>query len=1116
MRSLPSFLRRRRRLLLWLAGLFAAYTLAGFFLAPVVVRQQAVKHASAALKRPVTIDQVRINPLTCSLTVRGLAVAAHDGAEFAGWDELHVDFSPLASLGRLAWSFEEIHLVHPRARLYRDAAGALNIADLLPPPATSEARSAGDSAARQNAPVLPPPLRIAKFELTRGEFTYADKSLSAPFETRFGPTSFVLRNFTTRPREAGAYTFEAATEAGERFAWQGSLTFLPLGSAGRVAITDLNLPKYAAFHRDLHQLDLLSGRLGVELDYTLDLSGAAPVARLANGRVTLTDLKLAARGTTTPLATIPLVELSGLSSDTAKQEASIATILVRGADLSATRRADGTIDWLALLAPAMAQSSVPAKTAPAPDHRPPTTDNRSPGTGSAVAPWSATLGTLELADATLRLHDLTNPRPVELVIDQLALKLTGASTRLDQPVALATSLRWGGAGRIALEGTVTPQPLAADLQLEVADLALRPLDPYLAPFADLRLTGGAARAKGHVTFALTADGAPDLRWQGEAGVSAFATVDGEFSEPLFGFADLALANIRATTQPLAVAIDEIALRAPYAHAIVFPDKRLNLTAILKTAAPAPAVAQASLPATSASAPVSAVPEPETQNPKPETAAGARPQITIARVTLAGARFTATDRSVSPAFTTELTDFGGTISGLSSEQLARAEVDLAGRLGLAPLKVSGKINPLAGDAFTDVKITFTGIELPPFTPYSGKFAGYTVDKGKLSFDLAYHLSARELAAENNVVLDQFYLGQSVESPDAVKLPLKLALAILRDRDGRIAIDLPIRGNLDDPDFKYGRMVMRTLGNLVVKAATAPFALLGGLFGGGHDLSAVDFASGSAEFTPEALARLDGLAKALTERPGLSLEISSQPQRELDLAGLRETQLEALLRARKLRELAATTAEPIDPATVQPTAEETARYLAELHAERCPPETSATQPSQTKPIAAPSHQPTGRPVGPVSDRTSDNDPTPSHSAATTPETETRNPKPNLVVRTLRRLFVDPTPAERAQHPAASGSAHRQPATDNRQPDTGNRQPAADTPPALTPEELRAQVLATLTPDDSAFAALAAQRAQRIQEYLLTKGSIDAARVFLAPAGVPPAAGATTVPRVVFNLQ
>ena len=1067
MRSLPALLRRRRRLLLWLAGLFAAYALAGFFLAPVVVRQQAVRHASAALRRPVTIEQVRINPLTCSLTVRGLAVAAHDGAEFAGWDELHVDFSPLASLGRLAWSFEEIHLVHPRARLYRDAAGALNIADLLPPPTTPAAAPA--------APALPPPVRVATFELTRGEFTYADKSLSAPFETRFGPTSFALRNFTTRPREAGAYTFEATTEAGERFAWQGSLTFSPLGSAGRVAITGLNLPKYTAFHRDLHQLDLLSGRLGVELDYELDLAGPAPVARLANGRVTLADLQLAARGTTTPLATIPLVELSGLAADSAKQQASIATILVRGVDLSATRRADGTLDWLSLLAPAVAQASLPAETAPAPapDHRP-------PATGGTVAGWSATLGTLELADATLRLHDLTNPRPVELVIDQLALKLTGASTRLDQPVALATSLRWGGAGRIALEGTVTPQPLAADLQLEVADLALRPLDPYLAPFADLRLTGGAVRAKGHVTFALTADGAPDLRWQGEAGVSALAAVDGEFAEPLFGVTDLALANLRATTQPLGVAIAEIALKAPYAHAIVFPDKRLNLTSILKTSAPAPAAAPASLPAIPA--PTSPAPDhrpPLTADRSPVAAPS--PQITIARVTLAGARLVATDRSVSPAFTTELTDFGGTISGLSSEQLARAEVDLAGRLGLAPLKVSGKINPLAGDAFTDVKITFTGIELPPFTPYSGKFAGYTVDKGKLSFDLAYHLSARELAAENNVVLDQFYLGQTVESPEAVKLPLKLALAILRDRDGRIAIDLPIRGNLDDPDFKYGRMVMRTLGNLVVKAATAPFALLGGLFGGGHDLSAVDFASGSAEFTPEALARLDGLAKALTERPGLSLEISSQPQRELDLAGLRAAQLEALLRARKLRELAATTAEPIDPATVQPTAEEIARYLAELHAERCPPVAASAEASQ--------------PLG---------------STTTAPGTATPAPHAgNLVVRTFRRLFIEPTPAERAQHPAASGSAHRPPATDNRQPDTA-------TPPALTPEELRAQVLATIAPDDSAFAALAAQRAQRIQEYLLTKGSIDAARVFLAPAGVPPAAGATTVPRVVFNLQ
>lgn len=1039
---------RLRRLALWLGGIFVAFSLLGFFLAPVILRQQLVKQGSAALHRPVTVDQVRVNPWTCSVTIRGLAVAARDGAEFAGWDELHVNFSPLSSLAHLAWSFDEISLVHPRARLSREADGTLNIADLIPPPAPPAAglQPAGAVAA----------LVIARFALERGEFTYADKARSVPFATTFGPTTFELVDFTTRPNRSGTYSFVAATEAGEKFAWEGKLTFQPLVSSGHLEITDLALPKYSAFHRDLHHLDLLSGRLGVVLDYAVDLSGAEPVARVHDGRITLADLQLAARGTTTPLAKIPLVEVTGLAADSAKMEAAVAKILVRGADLSATRRADASIDWLALLHPAVpatAAAPVAASTSSSTS-----TSTTSGGAGGAL-PFTATLGSLEVESAALHLHDLTTPRPVALTIDELAFKLTGASTRLDQPVALATSLRWGGTGRIAVEGRVTPQPLAADLQVDVADIALRPLDPYLAPFVNVLLTGGAARAKGHLTFALTAEGAPDLHWEGDAGLSALATVDGEFSEPLVGFADLALNKITATTQPLAVSIEEIALQDPYSRAIRFPDNQINLTAILKTPAPG---TEPETGATAAPAPAA----PSAQ------ASILAPQITIARVTISGGNFSFTDRSATPAFTTALADFGGTIAGLSSAELARADVDLTGRIGVAQLKIGGKINPLSGDAFTDLKVTLAGMELPPFTPYSGRYAGYTIDKGKLSLDLAYHLSARELVAENKVALDQFYLGQPVESPDAVKLPLKLALGILRDRDGRIPIDLPIRGNLDDPDFKYGKVVWHALGNLLVKAATSPFSVLGGLFGNGHDLSAVDFASGSAEFSEEALARLDGLAKALAERPALRLEISSLPQPELDLDGLRAARLDALLRTRKIRELAATSDAAIDPATIQLTPEETARYLAELATERAAQLTTTTgEPPAAQPVAAPA-APASRKSG------------------------------NLLVRTYRRIFTHPGATATT---AATGSASQP------QLSTSTSLP----PAAPTAEELRIQLLPTIEITSEEFAALATARAERIQEYLTTKAAIDSARVFFA-TGVPPAAAATATPRVVFSLQ
>ncbi|MBK8477345.1 MAG: DUF748 domain-containing protein [Opitutaceae bacterium] len=1061
--ALISHTLRRRRLLLWLAGLFAIFSLAGFLLAPVLLKKQLIKHGSAALHRPVSIEEVRLNPWTLSLTVRGLVITAHDGAEFAGWDELFVDFAPVASLARLTWTFDQVRLVHPRGRVYREADGTLNIADLIPPavpkPATQSAK-----------PSAPPAVAVAHLRVERGEFTHADKARSAPFSTTFGPTSFELTDFTTRPNRSGAYTFAATTEAGEHFAWKGSLTFEPLGSVGRIEITDLALPKYAAYYRDFLRFDLASGQLGLIADYELALAANEPVVRLRDASATLAGLTLNAPGSSAPFLSIPELRVETLTADSAARTASIARVLVTGAALTAERRTDGSLDLVGLLTPKLPTSQ--------PEQKPET----------ASSPWSATLGTLEIADASLRLTDHSTPRPASVAIDQLGVIVHGVSTQLDREVSLTTTLRWNESGHLTLSGKIRPQPRSATLQVEAAGLALRPLDPYLAPFLNLLITNGTARAKGQLTLALTAAGAPDLRWTGDAGLAAFAAVDGEFSEPLFGFTDLAFTKINATTQPLAVALDEIAVKEPYAHVIIAPDRQLNFSAVVKgprRPTQSETVAQASLPAVPDTAKPTApsphasaeasVSKPETRNPKPS--------IIIGRVTLAGARVTATDRSVEPAFTTELADFGGTISDLSSEQLARADVELTGRLGLAPLRISGKINPLSGDAYTDLKVAFTGIELRPFAPYSGRYAGYAIDKGKLSFDLGYHLSARELVGENKVMLDQFFLGEPIASPDATKLPIKLALALLRDRDGRITLELPVRGNLDDPDFKYGRIVWETLGNVIVKAATAPFAMLGGLFGAGHDLSAVDFASGSAELTPEALARLDGLIKALTERPGLSLEISSQPQPELDLAGLRTTQLDTLLRASKLRDFAATTTAAADPATVPLTPEERVRYLAELHAERC----------TTMAVA----------LGAETTRT---------TGAVAP-TQVEPPKGNLIVRNMRRLFGRGTkPAVVAAGPKAGTSVAPKLGSRNAKPDTV----AAVVAAPLTPEEQWAQVLATLTPEATDYADLAARRAQRIQEYLLTKGQVEAARVFLASGGVPPASESSAVPRVVFNLK
>jgi hypothetical protein len=298
------------------------------------------------------------------------------------------------------------------------------------------------------------------------------------------------------------------------------------------------------------------------------------------------------------------------------------------------------------------------------------------------------------------------------------------------------------------------------------------------------------------------------------------------------------------------------------------------------------------------------------------------------VKLVKAAATFRDLSIQPSVKTGVTDFSGTIKGLSSKQIKKADVDLSGRVDkAAPLKISGKINPLSEDAFTDLVITLGGMDLTPAGPYSGKYAGYGLSKGKLSLDLKYKISEKLLEAENLVSIDQLSFGAKVESPEATSLPVPLLVALLQDRKGLIEIDLPIRGDLSDPDFKYGKVVISTLFNLLGKIVASPFTLLGKLVpdgSGGDDLQFIAFQPGSASLMPDETAKLEALGNALNERAGLRLDIKGTADAVLDRAALRMRKLNEQLLAMRRQEFGSSGKEQ------ELSAEDEQRLVAELFA------------------------------------------------------------------------------------------------------------------------------------------------------------------------------------------
>jgi outer membrane protein OmpA-like peptidoglycan-associated protein len=315
----------------------------------------------------------------------------------------------------------------------------------------------------------------------------------------------------------------------------------------------------------------------------------------------------------------------------------------------------------------------------------------------------------------------------------------------------------------------------------------------------------------------------------------------------------------------------------------------------------------------------------------DTIKGDAPDIHIGKVILQGGQVDFTDRSLPYPFNADMRELGGLIEGLSSASDSRATVDLRGSLrNQSPLTISGMVNPLAEQLFLDLELNFRDIEMSPFSPYSSNFVGYLIEKGKLNLTLNYSIDNNQLKASNKIFLDQFSFGAAVESEEAISLPVKLAVALLKDRKGEIHLDIPVYGSLDDPQFSVAGVIWTVIKNLLVKAATSPFALIGAMLGGvDEDFSNVSFELGSARLSPPEKNKLLRMAQALVDRPNLEVEVSGFIDPDNDAEGYRREQLSMQIKRLKYLELLKELPEGTDEEDVTVTAEEYPDFLWQVY-------------------------------------------------------------------------------------------------------------------------------------------------------------------------------------------
>lgn len=486
-----------------------------------------------------------------------------------------------------------------------------------------------------------------------------------------------------------------------------------------------------------------------------------------------------------------------------------------------------------------------------------------------------------------------------------------------------------GDGALNLKGSFTPQPLTLSSSVDLSDLNVAPFAPYAAGSLNATVRAITLAAKGDVAFVAATGNAPmRVNWKGGVDITGVDLQDRVNKDDFLNWKRLAFAgmDVSVAGDKVAAKLGDIALEDFYGRILLNAQGRLNVMDLVA----APGQAGGSITQDTQTPGRQAPAAPVSSNKDAKSDAGAAmPDISVNSVTLSRGRMTFTDRFVKPNYVAELSAIEGAISAVSSTNPQPANVKVTGRVyTTAPLSISGIVQPFAKYLTLDLKASAKGVDLPRFNTYSAKYVGYPIKRGKLSVDLEYKIKNRALQASNHVVLNQLTFGDKTNSPDATKLPVLLAVALLKDSRGNIDINLPVSGSLDDPEFSVGGIVVRVLLNLVVKAVTSPFSLLASAFGGGEELSYVEFAPGSAVLTEDSIQRIDTLTKALTERPALKMDISGRADPKTDMEGLRQAWVDAQIRAAKAADTAPRGKKP-NPAGVQVSAAERAKYLEDVY-------------------------------------------------------------------------------------------------------------------------------------------------------------------------------------------
>lgn len=862
---------------------------------------------------------------------------------------VHVAAASLEPL-RNALHFDEIRIDQPVVDLSRDKQGVLNVEKLAAQPAAASNAAEGKPAAPGAAPAsvaaaavasgakveavakAAPPLdlTIRHFAIDGGTVNVDDRVPATPTALSLTKLAATLDGFSMQGKTPAKYTLSTSLSRGGDVTAEGTFNLAEKQADSKLTVAALALPALQPYLGEATRARVLDGTLGATVNAKADWGKTPLAAQVADSTVSLKSLKIATPDAKAPAIVLPDASAKIAKVDVAARTAEIASVDASGLALDVQRLKDGRIDLAALAEPA--QASVPKRTVAR--------------KAEAAAPsWHYRIDALNVKDSSANFTDLSTPRPVKLAIKPLELSVQKISDDMSKPLPVQLKATLNRKGSLNVTGDVTAQPLKLGLKINGNRLDAAAFEPYFGSALNATIASALLNAQGNLTFAQVKD-APRATYRGDVALVDVRMLDKATSDPFAGWRSLALTNLKANYDEKGTDVDaaRVTFSNFYGRVLLDAQGRLNLKDVVAketgpaqsltrdaskgepvplspgATPPAAAAQQASAPAAASATVVVKAAQPP-QNPV---------RMHFGELLLQNGRVTYTDNFIKPNYTANLVAIKGTVGAFGTDSTTSAPVDVAANLaGNGPISIKGSVNPLIEKPALDLTATAHDIELTNLTPYSAKYAGYPITKGKLNVDLHYELANDQLKANNHIFIDQLTFGDHVENDTATRLPVKLAISLLKNTRGQIDVNLPVSGSLSNPEFSVGGLIWRAVLNLIAKAVTSPFSLLAHAFGsGGEDLGYVEFAPGSYQLDDAQQKKLDTVVKMLTEKPSIRLDLIGRVDPAKDTSGLGDAYVERLVRQQKLKDVIGQ-GESIDPMSVKVEPAEYSKYLTRAY-------------------------------------------------------------------------------------------------------------------------------------------------------------------------------------------